>query len=290
MHTPMWSRQRSGSVVCPSCGRLVGVKDASCFHCGRPNPGLWGFSRALRALGEGFGFAPLVMVACGGLYLAALLLDPRGMGGGGPLALLSPSVQSLFTLGASGAVPVFGMGRWWTLLSAAWLHGGLLHILFNMLWIRQLAPAAGQLFGPARVVLIYTASAVTGFGLSSLVGALLPFLPPVLQGARFSVGASAPVFGLLGALVLYGRRTGSRVVGSQALGYAVMLGLFGLIMPGIDNWAHAGGFLGGYAAAALLDPRLPERLDHFLAALLCLAATAAAILASVLTAFPALRA
>jgi len=275
--------------VCPSCGRLVGVKDASCIHCGRPNPGLWGFSRALRAFGESFGFGPMVMVTCGGLYLAALLMDPQGIGGGGPFSLLSPSLQSLFTLGASGAVPIFGMGRWWTVLSAAWLHGGLLHILFNMLWIRHLAPASTQLFGPARVVLIYTVSAITGFGLTSLVGALMPFLPTMLQGARFSVGASAPVFGLLGALVLYGRRSGSHLVGSQALGYALMLGLFGFIMPGIDNWAHAGGFLGGYAAAALLDPRLPERLDHLLGALFCLAATVAAVLASVLTAFSAFR-
>ena len=289
MPSRMWSRQRSGSVVCPSCGRLVGVKDASCFHCGRPNPGLWGFSRALRALGEGFGFAPLVMTACGILYLAALLLDPAGIGGRGGFSIFSPSLKSLFTLGASGSVPVFGMGRWWTVLSAAWLHGGVLHILFNMLWVRNLAPATAQLFGPARVVLIYTAASVGGFALSSLAGVLLPFLPQVLRGAQFTVGASAPVFGLLGALVLYGQRTGSSMVGSQALGYAVILGLFGFIMPGIDNWAHLGGFLGGYGAAAILDPRLPERLDHLLAALACLVATAAAVVASVLTALPVMR-
>lgn len=289
MLTDMWSRQRSGSVVCPSCGKLVGVKDASCFHCGRPNPGLWGYSRALRGFGEGFGFAPLVMAVCGSLYLAALLMDPAGIGGGGAFSVFSPSLKSLFTLGASGAVPVFGLGRWWTVLSAAWLHGGLLHIVFNMLWVRNLAAPTARLFGPARLVLIYTAASVVGFTLSSLAGAMLPFLPPVLQGARFTVGASAPVFGLLGALVLYGRRTGSSMVGSQALSYAVILGLFGFIMPGIDNWAHLGGFIGGYAAAAFLDPRLPERVDHILGALVCLGLTAAAILASILTALPALR-
>ena len=49
-----------------------------------------------------------------------------------------------------------------------------------------------------------------------------------------------------------------------------MLFIFGFIMPGVDNWAHAGGFAGGYATAKFLDPLRPERLDHLIAALLCL--------------------
>ena len=69
-----------------------------------------------------------------------------------------------------------------------------------------------------------------------------------------TVGASAPIFGLLGAQVCYGRRTGSSHIGGTAWQYAVVLFLFGLIMHGVDNWAHAGGFAGGYAAALLLDP------------------------------------
>ena len=51
------------------------------------------------------------------------------------------------------------------------------------------------------------------------------------------------IFGLLGAMVHYGRRRGSSAVGRQALGYAVLLGLFGFVMPGIDNWAHLGGLV-----------------------------------------------
>jgi hypothetical protein len=48
----MFKRQTTGSVVCASCGYLVGVRDETCYHCGRRNPGLWGFAPALRSLGN----------------------------------------------------------------------------------------------------------------------------------------------------------------------------------------------------------------------------------------------
>jgi rhomboid protease GluP len=281
-------RQRTGSVVCPSCGKLVGVNDEKCLNCGRRNPGLWGFAKLFRRLGQDFGFTPTVIGGCVVLYAAALLMDPSGMRQGGLGSLLAPTSTSLFLLGASGSLPVFELGRWWTVLSAAWLHGGLLHILFNMLWVRQLAPETAEVYGPARMVIIYTLAGVAGFAASSLVGHYLWFLPRFLGGATFTVGASAPIFGLLGAMVYYGRRRGSSAVGRQALGYAVVLGLFGFVMPGIDNWAHAGGFLGGYLVSRWLDPWLPERVDHVIAAFACLAATMAAVVASVLTGLPAL--
>ncbi len=286
----MLKRQRTGSVVCPSCGKLVGVNDEKCLSCGRRNPGMWGFAASFRRLGQDFGFAAAMTGGCLVLYLVSLLLDPSNLFGGGLTSLLAPTPRSLFVLGASGAIPVFGLGRWWTLLSAAWLHGGPLHILFNVLWIRQLAPETAQAYGPARMVIIYTVAGASGFLLSSLVGAYLPFLPRFLGGAGFTVGASAPIFGLLGAIVHYGRRRGSSAVGRQALGYAVVLGLFGFVMPGIDNWAHLGGFAGGYGVARWLDPWRDERVDHVVAAFACLAATALAIAASVLTGLPALAA
>ncbi|HVN75312.1 MAG TPA: rhomboid family intramembrane serine protease [Thermoanaerobaculaceae bacterium] len=286
----MLKRQRSGSVVCPSCGRLVGVNDEKCLSCGRRNPGMWGFAGAFRRLGQDFGFAAAMTGGCLVLYLVSLVLDPSHIFSGGITSLLSPTTRSLFVLGASGAIPVFGLGRWWTVLSASWLHGGPLHILFNVLWIRQLAPETAQAYGPARMVIIYTAAGATGFLLSSLVGRYLGFLPRFLGGAGFTVGASAPIFGLLGAIVHYGRRRGSSAVGKEALGYAVVLGLFGFVMPGIDNWAHLGGFAGGYGIARWLDPWRDERVDHVVVAFACLAATALAVAASVLTGLPALGA
>jgi rhomboid protease GluP len=273
-------RKRTGSVICPSCGSLVGINDDRCLTCGRRNPGMWGFTPALRRLGNDLGFTAIVTVSCTLLYLVSLLLDLGGIGRGGLLTVLSPSTKAVFLLGASGAIPVYDMGRWWTLFSAGWLHGGPLHLVFNLLWIRQLAPETAEAYGPARTVIIYTAATVTGFLLSSTVGHYLPFLPPFMRGARFTIGASAPIFGLLGALVWYGRRRGSSMVGRPALSYAVILGLYGFLMPGIDNWAHLGGFLGGLGAARVLDPWKEERTDHVLAALLCLLASLAAVSAS----------
>ena len=143
--------------MCRSCNLLVGVDETTCYHCGTPYPGLWGFGPVLRRLGSDLGFTSIVMVTCGVLYVVALALDPGGIGTGGLLRMLSPSGPASYLLGASGSVPVFGMGRWWTVLSAGWLHGSLLHIGFNLMWVRQLAPVTADIYGPGRAVLIYTA-------------------------------------------------------------------------------------------------------------------------------------
>jgi rhomboid protease GluP len=279
----MFGRQRSGSVVCASCGNLVGVNDDTCYHCGRRNPGLWGFGPVLRRLGHDMGFVPFVTGFCVVLFAVTFLLPGGRSAGGGPLNFLSPSLTSLAMFGASGALPVFEWHRWWTVLSAAWLHGGLLHILFNLLWIRQLAPAVGELYGPGRMVIIYTVASITGFGLSSVAGHYLGFMPlPFLRGGQITVGASAPIFGLLGAVVYYGRRTGSSMASSQAWSWAIPLFIFGLILPGIDNYAHAGGFAGGYLAGRLLDPLRRESIDHMLAAVACLVLSVLSVVASIL--------
>jgi rhomboid protease GluP len=272
----MLKRQTSGSVLCTSCGVLVGVNDDRCYNCGRRNPGLWGFAPALRNLGRDLGFVPFVIGACFFIYVLTLLASQGNIGMSGIMRLLAPSGTSLFRFGASGAAPVFGYGLWWTVLSASWLHGSALHILFNMLWVRDLAPATANLYGPGRMVIIYVMAGVAGFTASSLAGVLLPNVP-FIGGASLTVGASASIFGLLGALVYYGRRTGSSAVGSTGLQYALMLGVFGFIMPGIDNWAHAGGFGGGYLAARLLDPMKPERVDHLAIAVFLLADSIAAV-------------
>jgi rhomboid protease GluP len=241
----------------------VGVRDERCYSCGRSNPGLWGYGPALRRLGADFGFVPVVIGAASTLYVVSLLLSGRGLQvAGGALSFLSPSREALFVLGESGALPVYGNGWWWTLLTASWLHGNLLHILFNMMWVRDLGSAMVEFVGPARTVIIYTVSGVCGFFLSSFAG------------VPYTVGASASVFGLLGAMVHYGRSgAGSSFVYSTAMRYAVILFIFGLIMPGVDNYAHGGGFVGGYAASAFLKPNTRERGDHMIWAAACVAAT-----------------
>jgi rhomboid protease GluP len=67
------------------------------------------------------------------------------------------------------------------------------------------------------------------------------------------------------------------------MGYAITLGIMGFILPNVDNYAHGGGFLGGYLAGMWLDPLKPERMDHLVGAALCLGLTVLAIAASVVT-------
>ena len=284
----MFKRQRTGSVVCASCGSLVGVNDEKCYTCGRRNPGLWGFAPLLRRLGNDLGFVQLIVYGCSALYAVGILMSlARGanaLGGGGPLNILAPSSGIQVLLGASGALPFFQLGMWWTVLSAGWLHGSILHIFFNMMWVRNVGPATAELYGGPRMVIIYTISSVTGFLLSSFLG---QFRLP-LFGAGLTVGASAPIFGLFAALMYYGRRSGSSLIHAEAKGYAVAIFAFGLIFPGVDNAAHLGGLGGGYLAAMWLDPLKPERVNHMVGALACLAATALAILASIVKIYPLL--
>jgi rhomboid protease GluP len=259
---------------------LVGVNDPTCYNCGRRNPGLWGFGPALRALGNDLGFVSIVTGGTIIMYVLSLVLSRDGTSIG-----LEPSTTALQILGASGAAPVFGRGWWWTVLTAGWLHGGILHIFFNVLWIRQLGPEIANLYGAGRMILIYTLSGIVGFTLSSVMGLLpIPFF-----GANVTVGASASIFGFLGALVHYGRRTGSSHIGRAGLQYALFMGIMGFVFRGIDNAAHAGGFVGGYAASMLLDPLKKERIDHILIAVVCLVVTLAAILWTVVNALPYIR-
>lgn len=278
----MFKRSTSGSVVCPSCGRLVGVNDEKCLGCGRARPGLWGFAPLINQMGRQLSFGDVVLWGCGLLYVVGLLYDPSSIMRGGLLGILSPSSEANWLLGASGTLPVLGFGRWWTVLSAGWLHGGVLHIVFNMMWIRQLIPAVESRFGSGRLVIIYTLSSVAGFALTTLMG-LLP-LPGPLQGARFlTVGASAAICGLAGALWAYGRRTGDQNIVREIQKIVVYLLVFGLLISGIDNWAHIGGLAGGFMVATWLDPaKEAEEPRHLIIALVCIGLTVASILMSVL--------
>ncbi len=276
-------RQTSGSIVCPSCSQLVQVEESVCPHCGRQNPGIWGFAKVLRSRGYDYGFISLVIWGCIGLYLATLLVDVGGIRNSGALNLLSPSGRSLLLFGATGAIPVFELDRWWSVLSSGWLHGGLLHIAFNLAWINDVGPFVAKLYGAGRLVLIYTVACMIGSLLTSIAGEYFNELPEILHGASLSIGASGGIFGLFGALVAYGQITGDGAVGQKYWKYAVILFLIGFIMPAVDNWGHFGGFLGGYVISRMpwLNPSTPEGHKHLLVAIACLVLTLLSILASV---------
>ena len=270
--------RRAGAVLCPGCGKLVGARDAECLSCGRRNPGLYGFAGLLRL--DGPGVMKLLLGVNIGLFLLALILSVGQIGMAGPLGFLSPDGRILYRLGAAGGIPVFGVGKWYAVFSAGWLHGGLLHILFNMYWLWNLFPLVSETFGTSRALVIYQVAAGTGFFLSSFMGASGMSIP-VLGGAPgITVGASASLCGMLGALLYYGRRTNSdfaRTIGR----YVIFIGVFGVFVPGIDNAAHLGGFLGGYLVASRFGVFAPERGKHALWALGLLAVSGLAILLSV---------
>ena len=255
-------RKTSGAILCPSCGRLTNADAPVCLVCGRRNPGMWGFGGPLGALLRRWNFTNAVTAACVALYVASLLVDPgavlrpRGLFG-----IFSPSGAALAMLGASGAVP-WALGYWWTVFTAIYLHGGLLHIAFNVLWIRQLGPAVEELYGPSRLVTIFTVAGVAGFAAS------------IAMGNALTVGASGSIFGLLGAIVAFGRKRGGSLGGMVIRQYgqwALILFVLGLL-PGtaVDNWAHAGGFAGGFVAGLVLslaEHRAETPLDRLLAGL-----------------------
>lgn len=275
----MFKRKTSGSVLCTSCGVLVGVNDETCYNCGRRNPSLWGFAPALRALGGDLGFVPFVIGACVIIYGLTLVYSVPNIRMTGVFGFLGPTNFSAASFGASGAAPVFGYGRWWSVLSAGWLHAGLLHITVNMLAVRQLVPAVAELYGAGRTVIIYVVAGACGFTASTIMGLVLPGIP-FIGGSSLTLGASAPIAGMIGALLYYGRRAGSSHARAYATQSIMMMLLYGFMMPAIDNWAHAGGVAGGYLASRVLDPLKPERVDHIVIAVVCLAISILSVVVS----------
>lgn len=272
----MFRRQTTGSVVCVSCGYLVGVNDDRCYNCGRRNPGLWGYAGVIKKLGNDLGFTPLVITICVVMFGITLLMSHGHIGMNG-LNILSPHPIALVQAGASGQIPI-AMGRFWSVFSAIWLHGSLIHIVFNMMFMRQLAPTVGEFYGPGRAVVIYIVSGVVSFIVSS--SAALFNLP--LAGGALTVGASGAIFGLLGAMLYYGRRTGASHIRAQLMPTILLNLVIGLSMPGIDNYAHLGGLAGGWLIGMALDPLKPERPVHMVAALICIALSIGSLILSLL--------
>jgi rhomboid protease GluP len=245
---------------------LTNADAPTCLVCGRRNPGMWGFAGPLRALFRHRSFVDIVTIACISLYVISLVYDPSAvLRPHGPLDILSPSGQSLFALGATGSL-AWQLGRWWTLLTAIYLHGSVLHILFNVFFFRLLAPAVEQIYGQSRLMIIFTVSGVAGFLASNMLG--LPF----------TIGASGSIYGLLGAMVAFGQKRGGtfgKMIFQQYGLWALLLFASGFFMQGVNNVAHAGGFVGGFAAGlvlALAERRAETGFDHLLAAA-CIAAT-----------------
>ena len=183
-----------------------------------------------------------------------LIYIAMGIVGGGLFS--DPSGQQLIRSGANYGPLTFG-GEWWRLLSYCFLHGGFLHIAFNMWCLWDLGALCESLYGTWTFGAIYFTSAVAG-GLASTG----------LHPERMSVGASGAIFGLAGALIagLYlGEFSLPRPVIQMQLRSIVFFVGYNIIIGAVagptDNLCHLGGLLAGLFCGALIARFAPSEND-----------------------------
>jgi len=255
-------------MLCPNCHKLISMDEPQCPYCGISKPGAWWKSSFFA--GGFFSADKLVqrlitLNVC--MFIISLLLNPRMPGlSFNPFSLLSPDDRSLLLLGATGTIPIERFHRWWTLISANYLHGGILHIVFNMIALRQIGPLILEEYGVYRTFILYTVGGVLGYVIS------------FMAGITFTIGASAAVCSMIGAALFYGKSRGGyygQAIFRQVGGWAASIFVFGLLVPGINNWGHGGGIVGGALVGFLVgyQERSPENLAHKTIARLCLVAT-----------------
>ena len=143
-------------------------------------------------------------------------------------------------------------GDWWRLLAAAFLHGGAVHLVFNLMMLWSLGPALEQSLGSLRFTALYVASSVFG---NVAVCLLYDPRQPVL-------GASGAIFGLMGAAVALNMRSGRHAFAfldfegpRRLLGTIAINLVIGFLLPFVSNTAHVGGLLADRAATRAV--RLP---------------------------------
>src|SRR5262245_25846915 len=227
-----------------------------------------------RAIREAFAHMapPLVMPAF--LIINVVVFVAMVVTGVSPL---SPDADALHRWGGSYG-PSITLGEWWRLLTAMFVHAGLMHLLFNMLALVNIGALVERMFGRVPFLVLYVLSGVGG----SIASA---YVHPLSVG----VGASGAIFGLyggLGGFLLRARKSlPSDIVAplrNSAVAFVLFNGVYGFTQPNIDVIAHFGGlacgFLAGVALARAAEPsgaRVRQALAVFVAgaALLALAAT-----------------
>ncbi len=217
------------AILCPGCRKLISSEEPRCPHCGVSRPTL--LRGPLAALFHGdLDLVDVVWWASGALYLISVALDFRSAMDlenlsslSGLLTLGSPSMASLYLMGMTGGL-AWDCGHYWTLLTATFLHGGLLHIFFNLYWLRILGPTTTSIIGPARFTVIYLLTGAGGFLLSNLYSGVP------------TIGASCS------------RRRGGTFgenLSRQVLAWAIIGFLISFAIPHVNNAGHIGGFLTG---------------------------------------------
>jgi membrane associated rhomboid family serine protease len=193
------------------------------------------------------GADPIVTKVLIGLNAAAFLLMVGGSGRpGGALRGGGGTIVADFGLiGHAGSqiIGEFGVaaGEWWRLVTGGFLHGGLLHLGFNMLVLWLLGSQLERALGRARFITLYVTSLLAGsFGVM------------LLDPNRMTVGASGAIFGLMGAAVALQRAAGVDWWRSGLGTLLVVNLLLTFAVPNISVGGHIGGLVGGLAAGALM--------------------------------------
>lgn len=233
--------------MCPHCRAFITTKDRVCPYCNeavaprqvsRDDSG-----SAVGGLVSNMHFNTTIILLINiGLYVATAVFSMRA---GNSDAFFNLDGRTLISFGAK-FTPLLAQGEWWRLVTAGFLHGGMVHIFMNTWALFGLGAQVEETFGASRMWVIYFCATVLGFYASAVWSTAL------------SVGASAGIFGLLGAMIAYGVRhhgwTGQAFRSQYILWAAVNL-LFGIMGSGrIDNAAHIGGLVGGFTVAYLASP------------------------------------
>lgn len=258
--------------LCPACGTLVGSTANRCHQCGASLTfSMAAMSRSLsKYMPANAPVTYCILVACCLLYGLSLLLSihegfPVAPEGGGIFSLLfgigaiaSPVLQRL---GASLPLP-YDIAQPWRLVTACFLHGSLLHIVFNMWVLVDLAPTVEELYGSSRFLFLYIVCGIGGYVLSSASPfiTILRVLGVASGGA--AIGASGAIVGLIGVLLaITYRRRGAEQLRSQVIRWIIYLVIWGFMARGmIDNMAHLGGGLTGFMLGKLMLDRQPQTL------------------------------
>ncbi len=219
--------------VCPYCNEKVGPRAAERGDAGGSGGILGGFIPHVRFN------TMIILLINSGLFVATVIFSQRA---GRSTGFMEVDGPTLFAFGAKFRDAIFRYGQWWRLVTAGFLHGGLLHIGMNSWVLFDLGAQVEEVYGGSRLIVIYFLATVFGFLASSIWTAAL------------SVGASAGIFGLIGAMIALGVRHKASAMGGAIRGMYVRWAIYGLIfglLPGlhIDNAAHIGGLAAGFGAA-----------------------------------------
>ena len=238
------------AISCHSCRRLISDQEDNCPFCNAPQRLE---RRSSRLSQQAFGDPNAVIGWIVGvnvlLYIASILLNPDSALSmeQGLLGIGSPDSKALYLLGMTGG-PAWLCGHYWTLITASFLHGSLLHIFFNLSWLRQLGAITVHFLGPGRFVIIYVLTGIGGFLLSNVWNT-----SPI--GPSPTIGASCSIFGLLGVLAAFSKRRGGVIglnLNRQIWAWTIVGLAFGFLIPMINNAGHIGGLITGYILGYIL--------------------------------------